>query len=64
MSKGRAIPQDNSTYQNSIARILKTVLEPQVRYTINRWFKERPGDSKPDEVITEKDQETVKKVSP
>ena len=46
-----------------MARILKIVLEPQVRYTINRWFKERPTDSKPDEVITKKDQETIKKVS-
>ena len=64
MSKGRAIPWDNSTRQNSMARMLKTVLEPQVHHAINRQFEERPGDSKPDEVITEKDWETIEKVSP
>ena len=47
-----------------MARMLKRVLEPQVRHAVNRWFEERPGDSKPDEVITEKDWETVEKVSP
>ena len=46
-----------------MARMLKTVLKPQVRYAINRQFKERPGDSKPNEVITEKDWEAIKKVS-
>jgi hypothetical protein len=44
--------------------MLKTVLEPQVRHAINRWYEERPGDGKPDEVITEKDWETIEKVSP
>ena len=63
MSKGRAIPRDNSTRWNSMARMLKRVLKPQVCYTINRQFKERPGDSKPNEVITKKDQEIIKKVS-
>jgi hypothetical protein len=38
-----------------MARMLKRVLKPQIRYAINRWFKERPGDGKPDEVITKKD---------
>jgi hypothetical protein len=63
MSKGRAIPRDNSTRWNSMARMLKTVLEPQVRHAINRWFEERPADGKPDKVITEKDWETIEKVS-
>ncbi len=35
--------------------MLKIVLEPQVYYTINRWFEERPTNSKPNEVITKKD---------
>ena len=47
-----------------MARMLKRVLKPQVCHAINRQFKERPGNSKPNEVITKKDQETVKKVSP
>ncbi len=47
-----------------MARMLKRVLEPQVRHAINRWFEERPGDGKPDEVITKKDWETIEKVSP
>ena len=46
-----------------MARMLKTVLKPQVYHAINRWFKERPTDSKPDKVITKKDQETIEKVS-
>ena len=47
-----------------MARMLKIVLKLQVRHAINRWFKERPGDGKPNEVITKKDQEIVEKVSP
>jgi len=52
MSKGRAIPWDNSTYWNSYTQMLKTVLEPQVHHAINCWFKECPSDGEPDKVIT------------